>query len=44
MRHVLTATDITNKVIKLWTKPMWQIPVLMGQTIKVNTVVPSLMS
>ena len=44
MRHVLTATVITNKVIKLWTKPMWLILVQMVQTIKVNTVVPSLMS
>ena len=44
MPHVLTATVITNKVIKLWTKPMWQIPVQMVQTIKVNTVEPSLMS
>ena len=44
MPHVLTATVITNKVIKLWTKPMWLIPVQMVQTIKVNTVVPSLMS
>ena len=44
MPHVLTATVITNKVIKLWTKPMWQIPVQMVQTIKVNMVVPSLMS
>ena len=44
MPHVLTATVITNKVIKLWTKPMWQIPVQMVQTIKVNMVEPSLMS
>ena len=44
MLHVLTAMVITNKVIKLWTKPMWQIPVQMVQTIKVNMVVPSLMS
>ena len=44
MPHVLTATVITNKVIKLWTKPMWLILVQMVQTIKVNTVVPSLMS
>ena len=44
MPHVLTATVITNKVIKLWTKPMWQIPAQMAQTIKASTVVLSLMS
>ena len=44
MPHVLTATVITNKVIKLWTKPMWLIPVQMAQTIKASTVVLSLMS
>ena len=44
MPRVLTATVIINKVIKLWTKPMWPIPVQMAQTIKASTVVPSLMS
>ena len=44
MPHVLTATVIIKWVTRLWTKPMWQIPVQMAQTIKASTVVPSLMS
>ena len=44
MRHVLTATETIKEATKSLTKPMWLIPVQMVQTIKVNMVVPSLMS